>query len=408
MAKSLLDWELVVDGGFGDKHNICAWSMAKYKEYLYVGTLNVVKGCQVYRSKTGDKGTWKQVNVNGFGNKSGGARTMLVFKDLLWIVTYSRRSGSQVWVTNGEDDKEGLIKWKQANLDGFGEGQNIPGSRAMVVYKGKLHVGSQGITGFPRVYRYDGSTEFDKIQPKKWTFTNKNWQDKSSPIGDYSLIGNMINFKTPDGKEYIYAGFYSEVASLLGELKRKFSLKTILKIIKFFTLVRCKILRYDGDKWEEISEEGFGKPNIMTMSALAHDNSLYFGTSNMFGAQLWKTEDGTRWQQVSKRGFGQTLNTSVWGSHTFDNRLVIGIQNLMKGCQIWASTKKNPSSNKDFVQISRNGMQGKDNLSKIKQDGVKTFEIFDGQLYAGTSYYKNIIKSNIGPGCEIWRINNIK
>ncbi|PNX49333.1 MAG: hypothetical protein BV457_02065 [Thermoplasmata archaeon M9B1D] len=408
MTKNLLDWELVADKGFGDKNNICAWSMAKYKDYLYVGTLNVVNGCQVYRSKTGDKGTWKQVNVDGFAEKSRGARTMLVFKNLLWVVTYSHIKGSQIWVTNGKDDKNGLIKWKKANLDGFGKGKKIPGARAIVVYKDKLYVGSQNIHDLPRVFRYDGPIEFNKIQPKKWTWINKDWKDDIDHRGDFSLIGNMANYKTSDGKDYIYAGFYSEVASLIGELKRRFSIKTVLKIIKFFTLVRCKIYRYDGSKWEEVSKPGFGRSNIMAMSVASFDEDLYFGTSNIFGAELWKTNDGVNWIQVSKRGFGQTLNISVWGLHVFKERLVIGIQNLVKGSQIWASIKKNPSSNKDFTQISSNFIYKKtQSKNKFKQDGVKTFEVFNGRLYAGTSYYKNVIKSNVCPGCEIWRINHL-
>ena len=107
MRKHILsDWEKVVDEGFGNKHNMCTWSMIKYKDHLYAGTFNFVNGCQVYRSKTGDKGTWKQVNIDGFDreNKSLGARTMIVYKDLLWIATISGWSGTQIWVTNGEDD----------------------------------------------------------------------------------------------------------------------------------------------------------------------------------------------------------------------------------------------------------------------------------------------------------------
>jgi hypothetical protein len=408
MVKKLLDLELVADKGFGDKHNISAWSMVKFKDYLYVGTLNVVNGCQIYRSKTGDKGSWVQININGFANKSSGARTMLIFKDLLWVITYSRMNGSQVWVTNGKEDINGLIKWKKANLDGFGEGKEIPGARAMVEYKDNLYVGSQCIHDLPRVYRYDGQTDFEKIQPKKWTWINKNWNEDIGRRGDFSLIGNMINYKTSDGKEYIYAGFYSEVASLLNELKRRFRIKTILKILKFFTLVRCKIFRYNGSNWEDISKPGFGRSNIMTMTSISSGKNLYFGTSNIFGAELWKTQDGIIWSQVAKRGFGQILNISIWGSHVFKERLIIGIQNLIKGYQIWVSTKKNPSSNDDFVQIiNRSAYTKNHSKNKFKQDGVKTFEIFNNHLYFGTSYYKSILKGNVGTGCEIWRLRNL-
>jgi len=116
--ENLLNWEKVVEGGFGDKYNICLWSMTEFKEYLYGGTMNLKNGCQVYRSKTGNKDTWEKVSLNGFGqnNKCIGARNMIVFNDLLWVVTYSRDHGTQVWITNGEHARGGILKWKKATL----------------------------------------------------------------------------------------------------------------------------------------------------------------------------------------------------------------------------------------------------------------------------------------------------
>ena len=122
---------MVVDSGFDDKHNICVWSMTKYNGHIYAGTMNFTNGCQIFRSQSGDKDTWEQVNQNGFGNKnSTGAREMIVYKNLLWVVTFSSSDGgTQVWVTNGKDtDKDGLLIWKSANIDGFGEGRKIHAS----------------------------------------------------------------------------------------------------------------------------------------------------------------------------------------------------------------------------------------------------------------------------------------
>lgn len=411
--KMLLDWERVVEGGFGNKHNLCAWSMNEYKKQIYVGTLNFANGCQVYRSNSGDKGTWRQVNENGFGdsNKSEGARTMIVFKNLLWIATFSMNYGTQIWVTNGEDnDRDGIINWKKANINGFGEGNRTHGSRAMIIYNDKLHIGTQCKKGLPRIYSYNGPTDFDKIQPDKWDFINNSMQNDIQNIPDFSLVGEMINFKTPDTKDYIYAAFYSEVVPLIGRLMREFNTKNLLKIIKFFTLLRCKIWRYNGIKWEEISRPGFGKSNIMTMSSLFDKKTIYFGTTNILGGEIWKTGDGEKWVRIVKRGFGYPFNISVWRLHKFENKIIVGMQNQWLGCQIWASTKENPMNNKDFVQIGRTGMQQKIqyNPFKLKQDGIRTFETFNNYLYAGTASDVNIIVSDtIGPGCEIWRIKNI-
>ncbi len=407
--KTILNWEKVVDKGFGDRRNMCAWSMAKYKGHLYVGTLNFRKGCQVYRSKTGEKGSWKQVSLNGFGDiKNLGARTMHIFNDLLWVVTLSGNAGSQVWVTNEEIDKSnGVLKWKKANQNGFGDGPKIRGTRPVVVYNNKLHVGTQCVDQIPRIYRYDGPIDFEKIDPKSWTWINKDWKIDFRSIPDYALIGGLECFKAPDGKEYLYAGLYSEIAWMLRRIQVDFSFSLLFKIIKFFTKLRCRILRYDGTKWEQVSKPGFGRPNMMVMSSTVSNDSVFFGTSNVLGAELWRSSGGNKWERVIKRGFGNSLNIAIWSLHTHEDRLIIGIQNLFQGCQIWSSTKKIPNSNKDFVKISKTGMSGKIqfNIFKVKQDGIKTFGTFDDYLYAGTSSYVNILQGTVkGPGCEVWRV----
>lgn len=410
--KRLLNWERVVEGGFGNRHNLCAWSMTEFKKHIYVGTLNFTDGCQVFRSNCGDKGTWKQINENGFGNlnKSEGARTMIVFKNLLWVATFSMKYGTQIWVTNGLEDKKGKINWKKANINGFGEGEKVQGSRAMVIFKDKLYVGTQCKKGAPSVFSYDGPTDFNRIEPDKWNCVNNDMKKNINDIADFSVIGEMINFKTTEANNYIYASLYSEVVPLIGKLLREFNTKNILKIIKFFTALRCRIFRYDGIKWQQISKPGFGKSNIMTMSSLLHSKRIYFGTTNMLGGEIWKTEDGQKWGRIVKRGFNYPFNISVWKLHKFENKIIVGMQNQWLGCQIWTSKNSDPKNNKDFIQIGRTSMQKKIqyNPFKLKQDGIRTFETFNNQLYAGTASDVNIIRSNnIGPGCEIWRIKSI-
>lgn len=415
MKKTILpNWEKVVGSGFGDKHNMCLWSMKEYKDYLYVGTLNFANGCEVYRSKSGDKGTWEKVNENGFDikNKCDGARTMFVYKDLLWIVTYCGLHGSQIWVTNGEYDNNGrLLKWEKANINGFGEGGMIPGSRGIAIYKNRLYVGTECKDKLPRIYRYDGPMDFDNIQPDKWICINEDWKDNRFNIPNFSLIGDLLNFKASDDKEYIYLSIYSDVVHLVGKFKRNPNLKTILEIVKFFYKMRCNILRYNGKKWEMASSPGFGKKNIMAMASFVFKDTIYVGTTKILGGEIWKSKDGTNWQRIMKRGFSFPYNLSVWKIQTFENKLVVGMQNHWFGCQIWASKDLNPSNNKDFVQISKTGMTKRLQINpfKIKQDGIKAMETFKGKLYAGTASYINILNSGtiVGPGCELWRIDHI-
>ena len=80
-----------------------------------------------------------------------------------------------------------------------------------------------------------------------------------------------------------------------------------------------------------------------------------------------------------KRGFGYPTNLSVYRLHSYDNRLIVGMQNQWLGCQIWASIKENPDSNKDFIKISRTGLDEKFHINplELKQDGIRAFETFN-------------------------------
>ena len=175
--------------------------------------------------------------------------------------------------------------------------------------------------------------------------------------------------------------------------------------------MRCNILKYNGKKWEIVSKPGFGRKNLMAMASLVFKNSIYFGTTKTVGGEIWRSKDGKNWTRIMKRGFSFPFNISVWKIHPFKNKLVIGTQNQWFGCQIWASKNENPVNNKDFIQIAKTGMTKRLQINpfKIKQDGIKSMETFKGKLYVGTSSYMNILsKRNInGPGCEIWRIDNI-
>ena len=54
-------WEQVATNGFGDSDNDYAWSMKAFKGKLYVGTLNVLKGAEIWRSSTGESESWQKV-----------------------------------------------------------------------------------------------------------------------------------------------------------------------------------------------------------------------------------------------------------------------------------------------------------------------------------------------------------
>ena len=403
-------WELVACQGFGDKNNVYAWSIKEYKDYLYVGTLNS-NGCQVYRSQTGNFGTWQKVNFDGFDKNalSAGVRNMYVYNNLLWVVTGSWYHGAQVWVTNGKiKNKNGLLNWKKASENGFGHGRNIPTIRSICVFKNKLYVGTRS-KDFARIYRYEGDNNFNKINSKKWKCINEDWIDSKKHNPHLKLAGQMTKYQTSAGKQYLYVGVYIDAIPLIYQFLEKPTLKNFLEIIRLI-FFKGEIWRYNGDYWEKVIQSGFGKFNSMMLCSTMLKDSLYFGTFNIAGAEIWKTEDGVNWNRVIKRGFRKIFNLGAWGMQKYNDKLIIGMQNPLYGCQVWASNSNNPNSQDDFTRISKYGMRERkftDFLKFNKPDGIQELESFKGSLYIGTASWISYAMKKKSSGCEVWRINNI-
>jgi len=405
------EWEQVVDHGFGNKNNLHAWSMKEYKGFIYVGTRNVVDGCQIYRSITGDNGTWVQVNKDGFcaDNKSEGARHMIVYADLLWVITISWQYGAQVWVTDGEDlDGDGILNWKKANINGFGQGNITVETRSIAIFDEKLYVGAGTKDNHPLLYRYDGPTEFNIIDPTKWTLI-KDWYEDPEYNPDLFLVGDICNFTGSDGKSYLYASIITGVTPLLRKLRENFSVINFLKTIKIILYRKGQIWRYDGLSWELVGKELFKTTNLMVSTFTVLNKSLYASTANWLGGEIWKTEDGINWKQILKRGFYSPFNFWIWKLYTCKNRLIAGTFNPVFGCEILASINDSPTQQKDFIKISKHGMDGANifTTGEVVQDGARSFETFKDILYVGTTNWIDLNTFFDGTGCEVWRIRNI-
>jgi hypothetical protein len=338
---------------------------------------------------------------------SDGVRNLLEYVGLLWAVTDSWQYGTQVFVTDGGiNGSTGFLNWKKANLNGFGQGDLVQSSRSLRAYKDKLYIGARSSNG-PLIYRYDGPTDFNNIDPENWSLVNQDLLDHPDHNPLQVLPGMMMNFTARDGKEYLYLGIWEEPVPLFEEFLETHKLINLLKFVTY-PVWRCELWRYDGETWEQAAEDGFGTINVASISAEVLNNTLYFGTSNVLGIELWKTLDGENWTQVIRRGFGQPFTQWCWRMHVFENRLILGTFNPIRGCQIWASTDDNPQSSDDFFQINIDGMGDNFFPTFLMQDGVRVFETFKGNLYAGTASFMDfLIKRITRTGCEVWRLEHL-
>jgi alkaline phosphatase len=126
-------------------------SLATFDGYLYASTANggsTTQGTQVWRSRTGDPGSWTQVNRDGFGDLNNtNFKDMQVFQGWLCGGTQNMVTGAQVWCTADGGS------WAQKNKGGFGAGAPITttvGVWSGYVYGGALYFGAQDTGAEPQ------------------------------------------------------------------------------------------------------------------------------------------------------------------------------------------------------------------------------------------------------------------
>jgi hypothetical protein len=171
------DWNRIVVNGFNsDNNNEWINSFESYSGYLYAGTLNQATGGEVWRSSTGNIGSWIQVNTDGFGDADNvGVTTMSVFGDHLYAGTHHRSgAGAQLWrchICDGSD-------WEKVVDNGFGNAdtRRQPGLRG---FNNRLYFVVGNSTTGMQVWRTANGTAWEQID-----FTGFGDSDNRQPLYD--------------------------------------------------------------------------------------------------------------------------------------------------------------------------------------------------------------------------------
>ena len=95
------EWTRVVEDGFGDPTNGEIWHLTEFNDQLYATTWSYTDthGVEMWRSPSGDQGTWSQVVDNGF-NGDVNNMTILntaVFDGYIYASTWNYVTGGEIW-----------------------------------------------------------------------------------------------------------------------------------------------------------------------------------------------------------------------------------------------------------------------------------------------------------------------
>jgi len=297
-------WEAVMQGGFSDATNYLVGSFASFGGYIYAAASKAVPGggAEIWRSASGDAGSWLQVNTDGFSDPFNpwiDGHNLTVFNGYLYAGTgfnIAPGAGAEVWRSATGD----LGSWSQVNTDGFG----VVGSatiRVMKVYKGYLYVGVNNTVSGSKIHRTsDGTT---------WETINDNG------FGDG---GNIEVIMLEEFNGNLYAGTINGAGTELWRSPTG-----------------------DAGTWSPVVTGGFGGDISNTWPSVqsAVINGLFWvGTRNdVSGGQLWYSSDGTTWTQEGSAGFGESDNYALY-TVTFKDQLYIGFSNGVTGVEIWRAS----------------------------------------------------------------------
>jgi len=182
-------WEEVTSNGFDNPRNTGFTHLESFKGHLYAGCFNYEEGSELWRSDTGDPGSWEMVIPKGWGTEGNTDTTvMLVHDDYLYVGTEQARSklerGAQLWRTDGALSSP-YDQWQQVNIDGFGNpaNHNICG---LAELNGQIYAGTWNETQGIEVWRATPSETMpftDWEQANTTGFGNPDFSHTSSMVG---------------------------------------------------------------------------------------------------------------------------------------------------------------------------------------------------------------------------------
>ncbi len=255
------DWEQVVDGTLLGQDHYHVQTVITHGGALYATVEGYneegAHAVAVIRSTTGARGTWTQVNTDGFGNIDNrdswsaadfnGYYYVATSKPDAWNTGPAVTTGVEVWRCATCDGSD----WVQVNEDGFGDGKNC--GYWFAVYNNGLYLGIANLLTGAQIWRCSACDGTDWAQVASDGFGN------ASRYGVFPIVF--------DGKLYAYTSEFWETRGRGVEL----------------------FASEDGLAWTEIPLSGWGDLNNQNGAyGIVYNDSLYLSTSNPAnGGEIW-------------------------------------------------------------------------------------------------------------------------
>lgn len=243
------DWSQVAADGLGNLNNTGFVTFTSFKGMLYAAAVNRNDGVELWRSSTGDHGSWERVATEGFG---GGSAYFIItslntFKGQLYAgVEALAGTGAQVWrSSNG-------IDWERIGENGLGDTNNYQ-TGSSVVYRGQYYITTRNDVTGAQLWRSRNGISWDQV------------------VGDG--FGDVNNVKIESLTTY--AGALIAVAN-----------NPSTGVEAWHST--------DGVNWIQINTDGFGDSStfvsLWSNGTVTFDGRYLLGSSGPMGGVIWELQ----------------------------------------------------------------------------------------------------------------------
>ncbi|MCB0199485.1 MAG: SMP-30/gluconolactonase/LRE family protein [Caldilineae bacterium] len=246
-------WSLVAQGGLGSANNSEFMSLTPFNGYLYAASWvwdSTIHGAEIWRSSTGNNGSWTRVVSNGFNNANDNYAilSMKAFNGYLYAATGHASSGGELWRTNDG------VNWEQVNANGFGSADNIR-IVSLERFGGKLYAGTWNSATGGEIWRSSNGTSWERVM--QGGFGNS----ANTDIGALIVFRNELFVMV--GNRATGPGVWRSASG-------------------------------DSGSWRKVMDTGFGSGNALSVDldnqALVFNDGLYIATFTFGngGGRLWQ------------------------------------------------------------------------------------------------------------------------
>jgi len=357
-------------------------SIHSFNGYIYVSTAvasSAYNGFKLWRSPTGDIGSWVEVISDGAGtNFNENLKDLVVFNGELCGGTWNTQ-GAQVLCS-----PDGLT-FRQVNTNGFGDTDNDIAWRN-VIFKDYLYVSVQNTVTGGEVWRSKDLSNWEQVIDN-----------------GYGAGTGEAYLRTPfEYKGYLYIWFRDSNEAV------------------------SQLLRSSNGTDYEVAATFPSTTDGSVANEVEYNSAIYVSLYDFTqGTIIYRTQDGINWEQLSNPGLDGNINNSFALPTIWRDYLYLGVENTVTGQQVWRSQiipyptpiptvepkapscrSEKPTQKVELFQVDTSDTSATLYITPASDD-IDSYAVYYGMLNYNQPHYGTVIPAQPSSGVQKLTINDL-